>query len=72
MPPYIYALTPRWGSEVQALLTALGGKAILGVNLEEGAKIAGAEVADFDRYVGTGLIDDFELGNEPEFYRRRW
>jgi hypothetical protein len=32
------------------------------------AKIASAEVADFDRYVGASLIDDFELGNEPEFY----
>ena len=34
--PYLYMLTPRWGADVQALLTALGGKAILGVNLEEG------------------------------------
>jgi hypothetical protein len=70
--PYLYTLTPRWGANVQALLTALGGKAILGVNLKEGSKIdskiASAEVADFDRYVGTSLIDAFELGNEPEFY----
>src|ERR1700729_1335302 len=44
-PPNLYTLTPRWGADVQALLTALGGTAILGVNLEEGAKIASAEVA---------------------------
>lgn len=71
-PPYLYTLTPQWGADVQALLKALGGKAILGVNLEQDSKIdskiASAEVADFDRYVGAGLIDDFELGNEPEYY----
>jgi hypothetical protein len=71
-PPYLYSLTPRWGAHVQALLRALGGKAILGVNLEQGPKldsqIAPAEVADFKRYIGSGLIDAFELGNEPEYF----
>ncbi len=70
--PYLYTLTPQWGADVHALLTALGGKAILGVNLKVGseinAKVASAEVADFNRYVGASLIDAFELGNEPEFY----
>ena len=70
--PYLYPLTPRWGGDVQALLTALGGKAILGVTLKVdsdiNSKVAGAEVAAFDRYVGASLIDEFELGNEPEFY----
>jgi hypothetical protein len=71
-PPYLYTLTPRWGANVHALLAALGGKALLGVNLEEGpkldARIAPAEVADFNRYVGASLIDAFELGNEPEYF----
>ena len=71
-PPYLYTLTPRWGADVQALLRALRGRAILGVNLEADPKInsrlAIAEVAGFNRYVGASLIDDFELGNEPEFY----
>jgi hypothetical protein len=67
-PPYLYTLTPRWGSDVQALLEALGGKAILGVNLEQDSRIASAEVAAFNRYVGASLIDEFELGNEPEYY----
>jgi hypothetical protein len=66
--PYLYRLTPRWGANVRALLTALGGRAILGINLEAGSRIASAEVTDFDRYVGASLIDAFELGNEPEFY----
>jgi hypothetical protein len=72
LPPYIHTLTPQWGADVQALLTALGGKAILGVTLklnpQINAKIASAEVANFDRYVGASLIYAFELGNEPEFY----
>lgn len=71
-PPFLYALTPQWGADVRALLTALGGTAILGVNLEEhptiNAKIAVAEVAGLHRYVGASLIDAFELGNEPEYY----
>ena len=66
---YFYTLTPRWGAGVRALLEALGGKAILGVALRgRSGRIAGAEVADFERYVGASLIDAFELGNEPEFY----
>ena len=71
-PPYLHTLTPRWGADVQSLLKALGGKAILGVNLKEppkiDSKIASAEVNDFNRYVGASRIDAFELGNEPEFY----
>jgi hypothetical protein len=71
-PPYLYTLTPRWGADVRALLEALDGKTILGVTLKVdpkiNSKIASAEVADFDRYVGASLIDEFELGNEPEFY----
>jgi hypothetical protein len=66
--PYLYTLTPQWGANVRALLTALGGRAILGLNLEAGSRIVSAEVTDFDQYVGANLIDAFELGNEPEFY----
>jgi hypothetical protein len=66
---YLYKLTPRWAADVRAMLTAVGGTAILGVNLESDSKrLASAEVADFDRYVGPSLIDAFELGNEPEFF----
>ena len=67
-PPYLHTLTPQWGADVHALLEALGGQAIVGVNLEKDARIARAEVADFNRYVGANLIDAFELGNEPEYY----
>jgi hypothetical protein len=71
-PPYLGTLTPQWAAGIRALLTTLGGQAILGVNLEEppeiDSRIADAEVADFDRYVGANRIDAFELGNEPEFF----
>ncbi len=64
-----YAMTPRWGARVRALLTAVGGRAILGVDLRKNSpEIARAEVAGYDRYVGVRLIDAFELGNEPEAY----
>jgi hypothetical protein len=67
--PYLYKLTPRWADDVRTMLTAAGATAILGVNLESNSQLlAATEVADFDRYVGPGLIDAFELGNEPEFF----
>ena len=66
---FLYKLTPRWAADVRAMLTAVGGKAILGVNLEsDSTRLASTEVADFDRYIGPSLIDSFELGNEPEFF----
>jgi hypothetical protein len=66
---YLYKLTPRWAADVRAMLTAVGGEAILGVNLKSDSEpLASAEVAAFDRYVGSSLIDSFELGNEPEFF----
>ena len=66
---YLCKLTPRWAADVRAMLTAVGGTAILGVNLEsDSERLASTEVADFDRYVGPSLIDAFELGNEPEFF----
>lgn len=71
-PRHLYKLTPRWAAHVRGLLSALGGKAIIGVNLDLSpnvdARVAKAEVGAFDRYVGAKLIDAFELGNEPEFF----
>jgi hypothetical protein len=71
-PRYLSTLTPRWAANLKALLTAVGGKTILGVNLEEepdiDTQIARAEVTDFTRYIGSNLIQAFELGNEPEYF----
>ncbi len=66
---YLARLTPRWAGEVKAMLTAMGAKAILGINLESGSpRLAGTEVNAFDKLIGPSLIDAFELGNEPEFF----
>jgi hypothetical protein len=71
-PRWLSTLTPRWGTNLRALLTAIGGTTILGVNLELdpsiNARVAVAEVAGFNRYVGANLIEAFELGNEPEYW----
>ena len=71
-PRYLSTLTPRWAANLKALLTAVGARTILGVNLEEdpdiSQAIASAEVTDFSRYIGSHLIEAFELGNEPEYF----
>ncbi len=64
-----YTVTPQWGADVKALLTALGGKSLIGVNLElDNKRVTAYEVKEFDTYVGAKLIDGFEVGNEPELY----
>ncbi len=64
-----YTITPAWGADVKALLTSLGGKALIGVNLElDQKRVTAYEVKEFDKYVGPSLIDAFEVGNEPELY----
>jgi hypothetical protein len=66
---YLYKLTPRWAADVRTMLTAVGGTAILGVNLESDSKqLASTEVTNFNRHIGPSLINSFELGNEPEFF----
>jgi hypothetical protein len=64
-----YTVTPQWGADVKALLTSLGGKSLIGVNLElDNKRVTAYEVKEFDKYVGADLIDGFEVGNEPELY----
>ncbi len=64
-----YTITPKWGADVKALLTALGGKAFVGVNLElDSERVAAYEVKQYEKYLGASLIDGFEVGNEPELY----
>jgi hypothetical protein len=51
------------------LAGALGGKLILGVNLEAGsAQIAAAEAQALESNVGRHSIAALEIGNEPELY----
>ena len=64
-----YTLTPRWAASVRTLLTAVGGRALLGINLQRDSKaIAAAELTGYERGIGAGHIDAFEVGNEPESY----
>ena len=67
--PISYTLTPAWAADVRALLTAVGGRALVGVNLEDdSARLAAYEISQYDKYVGTQYIRAFEVGNEPELY----
>jgi hypothetical protein len=70
--PAVLHAHPAVGRRREAAADVAGRQGHPRVTLKVGANInrqvARAEVADFDRYVGSGLIDAFELGNEPEFY----
>jgi hypothetical protein len=64
-----YTVTPQWGADVKALLKAIGGKALLGVNLElDSKRVAAYEVKEYEKYIGSNLTYGYELGNEPELY----
>jgi hypothetical protein len=66
---YLTPLTPRWAADVKAMLTRMRARAILGVNLESNSvPLASKEVSEFEQRIGAPLIDEFELGNEPEFF----
>ncbi len=71
-PPYLGRLTPRMLRDIDSLLSAVGGRVILGLNLEEPPSVdtplVKAEAAAFERYIGADRIDAFELGNEPEYW----
>ena len=64
-----YALTPRWMRITRGLARALGAHLIIGVNWAAGdPALTIAEADAIVRYIGTGLISNFELGNEPGYY----
>jgi hypothetical protein len=69
-PPGVkYALTPDWMSVARALATAVGGRLILGVNLEaDNRTIAAAEAKAMVNRIGRSAIEALEIGNEPELY----
>ena len=69
-PPGVkYDLTPDWMSVARALATAVGGRLILGVNLEaDNRTIAAAEANALVNRVGRSAIEALEIGNEPELY----
>ena len=65
-----YTITKRWVAVTRALVTALGARLILGVDLEaESAPLAAAEARALSDGIGTRAISALEPGNEPELYR---
>jgi Glycosyl hydrolase family 79 C-terminal beta domain len=69
-PPGVkYDLDQNWLNVGRALSRAIGGRLILGVNLEAGSPpVAAAEARAFLDGIGHAGIDALEVGNEPEPY----
>jgi Glycosyl hydrolase family 79 C-terminal beta domain len=69
-PPGVkFTLTPNWFDVAHAVATAVGGKLILGVDLEAGNRtVAAAEANAMVNRIGRSSIAALELGNEPELY----
>ena len=64
-----YTLTPRRLEVMGALARAVGGRLILGLNLEaNNPGLAAAEARAMIQVIGRSRIEAFELGNEPELY----
>jgi hypothetical protein len=64
-----YTLTPRWVRVTGALAREVGGRLILGINLElNSARDASAEAQRLVRRIGRSSIVGLEPGNEPELY----
>ena len=62
-------LTEAWAAKAQALARSAGARLILGLNLEAGsAVVARMEAQQLLAAVGQGLIEAFEVGNEPQLY----
>jgi hypothetical protein len=64
-----YTLTPRAIAVMKALVTALGARVILGIDLEaNNTRVAAAETRALIGGLGRGRIGFLEFGNEPELY----
>jgi Glycosyl hydrolase family 79 C-terminal beta domain len=72
-PPGVnYTLTRRRLQVARALAEAVGGRLILGVNFEADSRVlAAGETRAMMAVIGSGRIEAFELGNEPELYGGR-
>jgi hypothetical protein len=69
-PPGVkYDLNEDWLQVGRALAKAIGGRLILGINLEAGSPpVAAAEARAFLAGIGSAGIEALEMGNEPELY----
>jgi hypothetical protein len=71
-PPEVnYTLSQRRLAVIKQLASAVGGRLILGINLEaDSPTLAAAEARAQLAAIGRSRIQAFELGNEPELYPR--
>jgi hypothetical protein len=69
-PPGVkYDLDENWLSVGRSLSQAIGGRLILGINLEaDSPSVAAAEAKAFLSGIGPRGIEALEIGNEPELY----
>lgn len=72
-PGWVYALNMKWLRRAATLVRVLGARVIIDLNLVtdtplEAADWARAALADFPR----GSIAGFEIGNEPDLYKRSY
>jgi hypothetical protein len=64
-----YPLSARWLAAIKALASASDAKLILGLNLAgESVTAASDEARVLLRGIGSGYIEAFEIGNEPDLY----
>jgi Glycosyl hydrolase family 79 C-terminal beta domain len=62
-------LTPAWAAVTRSLVTELGARLTLGINLEaDSATVAATEADRLMSDLGRTQIEALELGNEPELY----
>jgi hypothetical protein len=62
-------ITPAWATALHRLARAIGGRLILGINLEaDRPEIVRVESHELVRRIGRGYIDSLQLGNEPDLY----
>ena len=69
-PPGVnYSLNARRLAVMKALAQSVGARLIMGINLEaDSGTLAADEARAMLTHIGSGRIQAFELGNEPELY----
>lgn len=65
-----YNLGPGWTRAARRLATALGGRYLLGINLEaDSTRISHIEADELVGRIGRSHIAALDIGNEPDLYR---
>lgn len=64
-----FALTSDWTDIAREVATKLDGHLIVGINLEaNNRRLTSYEATELRDHLGSSVLDDLELGNEPELY----